>query len=50
MDTLRDPDERKSSRVIVAQLKLAEDAMREWNDWCQVIDDRFSMHLSLIHI
>lgn len=47
MDTLRDPDERKSSRVIVAQLKLAEDAMREWNDWCQVIDDRFSMHGAL---
>lgn len=47
IDTLRDEDDRKSSRVILDQLKIAEDAMREWNEWCQVIDDRFSMHGAL---
>lgn len=49
-DTLRDPDERKSSKVILDQLSHAEDVMREWNDWCDTIDDRFSLHGTLSNV
>ena len=42
-DTLRDPDERTHASVIHAQLQLAEDSMREWQDWCRIIDDRYSL-------
>lgn len=42
-DTLAEQDEPQSARVIMQQLELAEDAMREWNDWCDTIDDRYSL-------
>lgn len=46
-DTLQDQDEPKSAAVIHAQLELAADAMREWNDWCNLIDDRYSLGAQL---
>lgn len=42
-DTLAVTDEPTSADTIHAQLNLAADAMREWNDWCDTIDERYSL-------
>lgn len=41
-DTLKEPDEQKSSKRILSQLEDWEKAYRDWNDICDAVDDIYS--------